>query len=291
VTGAASILAPGAAPPATGAAPIIAPPGTPPSDQPNPNSTPVDVKWLGENPPDEIKGYVQNKGWKNPLEVLDGYRNLEKLVGSHRLAMPKDEKDAEGWGKVYDALGRPKAPTEYKLPVPEGHDGKFAEVAAGVFHKAGLSTKQATEIATWWNDAQTQAAKAEAEAFAAKSEQEIVALKGEWGGAYNERVETAKRGLRMFGIDGDKASALEKVMGTKGLMQFAYDLGFKISEHGAPGMESQQPGTGGALTPQQAQAEITRLKADVSWSKKYLEGDADAKRRMEQLQQWAYPSA
>jgi hypothetical protein len=59
----------------------------------------IDTKWLGETPDPELKGYVENKGWKDPVELLNGYRNLEKLVGQARIAMPKDENDAEGYAR------------------------------------------------------------------------------------------------------------------------------------------------------------------------------------------------
>src|SRR5437868_12698655 len=114
---------------------------TPSSDA---GSGAVDLKWLGDAAPEDVRGYVGNKGWRNPNDVIDGYRNLEKLVGSHRLALPKDENDAEGWNKTYDALGRPKTPAEYKI---DGGDPAFTKVASDWMHKAGLNTRQAQALA------------------------------------------------------------------------------------------------------------------------------------------------
>lgn len=250
----------------------------------------IDTKWLGETPDPELKGYVENKGWPNPVELLKGYRNLEKLVGQARIAMPKDENDADGYSKVFDALGRPKAPGDYKLPTPEGADPKFVEAASKVLHEAGLSTKQAQKVATWWNESAATAQKAQAEAVERQSAQDMEQVQKEWGGAYNERVETAKRGIRVFAIDSETATKLETAIGTKAFMEFAYRLGSAVGEHGgAAGLENGGPPSGGALTPAQAIAEIARLKADREWGKKYAQGDAEAKRRMEQLHKWAYP--
>jgi hypothetical protein len=263
------------------------PTGGTPTPSPTPTGTAPDVKWLGETPDPIAVGYVQTKGWKDPGQLLDSYRNLEKLVGENRIAVPKDEKDEAAWAKLYDSMGRPKSAAEYKLPVPEGQDGKFATVAADVFHKAGLSAKQAQSIASWWNETTVKAEAEQKQARETKQAQEVDQVKTEWGGAYGERLAIAQRGMRTFGIDGDTATKLEETMGSKWLMDFTYRIGHALTEHQAAGGDGAT--TPGALTPQQAMAEISRLKTDTEWSKKYLNKDATAVARMEQLHKWAYP--
>lgn len=263
---------------------------TPSSGTPTPSPTPTsanDVTWLGADAAPELVGYVQNKGWKGPRDVLDSYRGMEKLVGEKRIALPKDEKDEAGWNGLYDSLGRPKTPDEYKLPVPEGQDPKLAKHFSGVFHKAGLNAKQAQAITTEWNQLAAAAAKEQEAALVGRQEREMEAVKTEWGGAFNERVEIAKRGMRTFGIDGETATKLESTMGTKWLMDFAHRIGHALTEHKAEGEGALK---GGALTPQQALAEIERLKKDVEWGKKYVAGDVEARARMAQLHSWAHPS-
>lgn len=280
-------LAPGSTP-----TPSATPTPTP-SATPTPTPTPgvVDTKWLGENADPALVGYVQNKGWDGPRQLLDGYRNLEKLVGEQRIAVPKDEKDEAAWGKLYDSMGRPKAAGEYKLAVPEGGDPKFAGVAAEVFHKAGLSTKQATAIASWWNETTAKATKDQQTATETRQAQEVDQVKADWGGAYPERLATGQRAMRTFGIDAEAATKLEGAMGSKWLMNFMFTIGNALTEHKTEGAEGGGGGARmGALTPEQALAEIERVKGDREWSKKYVAGDRDARARMEQLHKWAYPS-
>lgn len=253
--------------------------------------TQVDTKWLGDDAPEDLRGYVQNKGWKHPREVLEGYRNLEKVVGTARLAMPKDENDIEGYNKVYDALGRPKTAADYKLPVPEGQDPAFAKAASDVFHKNGVTAKGAQEIAKWWNDQMGTAQKAQEERFQTDSAQAMQKLEATWGGAYKERVETASRAARQFGIDSATADTMERGLGTEKFMDLMWRIGHAIGEHGG-GAGLEQPGSGtGALTPEQAKSEISRLKSDAEFAKKYGNGDAESKRRMDQLHKWAFPGA
>jgi hypothetical protein len=285
-----------AAPPASGASAVVAPATVvvTPTDgsagaQPAPGS--VDLAWLGADAPDDLKGYVQTKGWKGAREVLDGYRNLEKVVGQARLAMPKDENDVDGYAKVYDALGRPKSAAEYKLPVPEGADPTFAKAASDVFHKAGLSTKQAGDIGKWWNETAAAAEKAAEEKYQVDSAQAMQKLEASWGGAYKERLETASRAARQFAIDADMADRMERSLGTEKFMDLMYRMGHAISEHGgAAGLD--QPGAGShMLTPEQAKTEIKRLQADPEWSKKYINGGALERQRMESLHKMAFPGA
>jgi hypothetical protein len=252
-----------------------------------------DYSWLGAEAPEELRGYVTTKGFKDARTLAESYQNLEKSLGAHRLALPKDEKDDAGWGKVYDAMGRPKTAAEYKLPVPQGADPKFAAAAAEVLHKAGLNTKQATAIATWWNEAQGNAVKLEAEARAGESQKQETELRAHWGGAWDQNLATAKRAAALFGIDPAAMDKLDGALGTRGTLELLHRIGGAISEHGGgAGLEGSNGGApqGSGMTPEQAKAEITQKRGDAAWAKKLLDGEAEAKARWDLLHKWAYPS-
>lgn len=250
-----------------------------------------DISWLGDGLSDELKGYATNKGWKAPKDLLEGYFNLEKAMGSHRLALPKDEKDEAGWGKVFDAMGRPRDAAAYKLPVPEGTDPKFAGVAGETMHKLGLTTKQATGLATWWNEQAATAQKTQLDARVAKSAEEETALRAHWGGAWDQNLAIGKRGAATFGIDMPMMEKLDAALGTRGTLELLHRIGAALGEHQLAGAENNDPArAGGAMTPEQAQAEIKRLNADAEWTKKYLAGGADENARMAQLFKWGYPT-
>jgi hypothetical protein len=82
----------------------------------------------------EVPGYIQKKGWSAPADIVQGYRNLEKLIGNEKVPMPKDEQDAEGWERVFTARGRPSTPDAYKMPDAD---------TAAKFDEVGLNTRQA----------------------------------------------------------------------------------------------------------------------------------------------------
>jgi hypothetical protein len=49
------------------------------------------------------------KGWRGPADMLTSYRALEKMLGSEKLPLPRDEADREGYERIYKALGRPES--------------------------------------------------------------------------------------------------------------------------------------------------------------------------------------
>jgi hypothetical protein len=240
---------------------------------------------------DELKGYAQNKGWKDPSSVVDSYRNLEKVHGVPRerlLKLPEKAEDAE-WGEVYNRLGRPSKADDYQLPVPEGDKGEFAKIAGGKFHELGLTKDQGQKLAKWWNDSLSQ----NKQTFEAQRTQalegELNALKQEWGQAYDQNVNIARKAMTTFGISNEKIESLEKTTGFTDLMKLLHGIGSKIGEDQFISGDSKAGF--GTMTPSAAESEIRTLRNDQSFVKDLLAKKADAVKRWDQLHQWAYGSA
>jgi len=245
--------------------------------------------WYDQIEDNELKGYVQNKGWKDPVELANGYKNLEKLLGGEKLPMPKGAEDKEGWARVYDQLGRPKTAEEYKLPVPEGDPGTFAKAASGKFHELGISQQQAEGLANWWNETQTGMQTQQQQQSAQKVEADLTALKGEWGGAYEENVNYGQRAAREFGLDATKLTAIENALGTGEMLKFMARVGRGLSEDTFESGGGQ--GNKFGMTPEAARDRIGALRNDTAWSTKYISGDADARNEMQKLMALAYPES
>lgn len=235
----------------------------------------------------ELKGYVQNKGWKDPSELAVGYQNLEKLLGGEKLPMPKGADDLEGWNRVFDSLGRPTAATDYKMGLPEGADPTFAKAASEKFYELGLSSKQAEALASWYNEQASSAQQSSMDNLAQQADQQLSDLRREWGGAYDENVELGRRAAREFGLGQDKLNALEMAFGTGDMMKFMAQIGRGMTEHNFEGGRS--PGSFG-MTPAAAQSRIAELRNDKQWASSYLNGNADARAEMARLMSLAYPS-
>jgi hypothetical protein len=242
--------------------------------------------WYDKIEDADLKGYVQNKGWSDPVELANGYRNLEKLLGGEKVPLPKGADDAEGWNRVYDSLGRPKDASGYKLSAPEGSDPAFVNEAAGKFHELGLSGRQAEQLAEWWASKQATAMDAFVQQGVQRAEQEVQGLRQEWGQAWDENVELGRRAAREFGLDQGKLAAVEQALGTGEMLKFMSRVGRGLVEHTFEGGKSTNSF---GMTPEAARQRVGALRGDPEFSSKYLSGNVDAKAEMERLMCLAYP--
>jgi hypothetical protein len=244
---------------------------------------------------DDLKGYVQTKGFKDPVSVLDSYRNLEKLVGvpKERLLKLPEKDDAPEWNEIYGKLGRPEKPEEYKLPMPEkGGSEEFSKWAQTTFHGLGLSRKQGEQLVAKWNEFQGGTQKSLSEAQAVKLEAENTSLKREWGAAFEQNAAAVEHAAKEFGMNEKQLLALKEVMGPSSAMKFLHAIGSKISEAPFLGTgDGGSRGNNGALTPAAARHRIAELGGDGDFMRRYAEGGASERAEMERLHKWGYPSS
>lgn len=273
---------PGAVPGSTSAS-LSAPP---------PAAVAAPIAWLTDADEGTV-GYVLNKGWQEPKQVLESYRNLEKLMGADRagntVILPKPDASPEEVGRFFDRLGRPADPAAYKIEVPkEGGDPEFAKGAAAKMHELGLSQKQGEALAAWWNEqagGSMASAKQQAEQTFQADDQ---ALRQQWGAAFTQELNKAQSAARALGVDEATIDNLQKSMGHKATMEFFNKIGNKIGESEfVSGQETRN--FNAAMTPGQAIARIAELKADRNFVARYVSKDAEAVAEMARLHGFAYP--
>jgi hypothetical protein len=274
------------------AAPAPAPAPAPASAAPAPAPA-FDWKTSGV---DEVGlALVNERQWKGPSDLVNSYRNLEKLTGvpaDQIVKIPKSA-DAAEWNAVYDKLGRPKDPAGYKLPVPEGSDGKFAAEVSKWMYEAGLPESAGRKMAEKWNSFVTESAKAEQARMAKVIEAEVATLKHEWGSNYQANSDMIDRAAQSFGMTQEQLGALKVALGPKAAMQFMFNIGSKVAvedkdlirnSDGSPAFQG--------MSPEVARAEIQRLQSDKTFAQQFNSQDPktrlDARERMRQLQRRGY---
>ena len=277
---------------ATSTAPA-APTGTQVASPSAAPAAPAAPSWL-EGADELTIGYVQNKGWTEPKQVLDGYRNLEKLLGADKannaVIIPKGDADPKEWNAVFDRLGRPSAPDGYKVELPQGGDKAMHEASLAKFHELGLTKSQGETLLNWYNNEVTQASQALEAQKQAAFQQDDVALRTEWGAAFTKNLAQAQAAARGLGLDAQTIDKLSDALGHRATMNLLQRVGSGLREDSLATSDSPS-GFGSAMTPGQAKAEIQALMSDRDFTQKYLSGDTTARQKMAALHSFAYPES
>ena len=77
--------------------------------------------------------------------------HAQSMVGAEKIPVPGKWATDDDWNQVYAKLGRPEAADMYEFETGEVElDQDFVNTFREVAHKAGLSNRQAQELAGWY---------------------------------------------------------------------------------------------------------------------------------------------
>lgn len=252
------------------------------------------ASWLGSFPAD-LKGYVELKGFKDPVALASSYKELEKAIGvpKEKLLRLPDKDDDPAWNDIFSKLGRPEKPENYEVKVPAGMPDDFAKWAQENFHKLGITKKQGETLAAKWAERiQTQQQEAVGKAEIAQADQ-LKALKTEWGAAAVQNAKIVDDFTAAAGIDAKTQEKIEAVLGVDGYSKLMHGIvqkfGIKLGEDQYHGPSGGGSNSFGVLSPNQAKARIQELQSDPEWTKRYTNGGEKENREFTQLFAWAYP--
>lgn len=236
----------------------------------------------------EVVGYITNRGLDKvdvkeaALRSIEAHRNAEQKLGAPAdklLRVPNDAADAEGWNKVWTALGKPKDAAGYDFTAVKGIDDDTANFVRDFAHRNNLPKGQGEALAAELqkrNAAAIAGPAAEKELTVARQRDE---LKSEWGFNHTANLLTAKHAAEKLGVSADAVAALEGQVGYKAVMQMFHKIGVAIGED----KFVTSPQTGITMTADGAQARIAELKSDKAWVERYQAGDKKAFQEMKDL--------
>lgn len=245
--------------------------------------------------PQDVAAFVQNKGWDNPLKVVDSYRNLEKTLGAERIALPGKDAKPDEWGAVWNKLGRPEAPDKYQFPKVEGVEMDKAKVdaVAKLMHETGVTQAQAEKLFGWYAGDMKAAIDGHKQSEETRKTQATEALKGEWKDKFDAQLDLAKRAFNSFADDKLKAYVAESGLGDNPeFIRMMNRIGAGMMEDSATGRAA----TGGFASgsPAAAQAEITQLRTDKDFMATLFNsnatGNKQAKEKWNNLHSMAFPN-
>ena len=144
--------------------------------------------------------------FKDVNSLAASYVNLQSHLGRDKIAKPVTDGD---WDDVYEFLGRPDSADKYEVTLPdnlpEQVSAQLNEEALSSFkqeaHKLGLNSDQVNSLVTW--QALNMGAQYEAlnEVQGKSIESGELALKAEWGRAYDQNLNFAKKAFAEYGGD------------------------------------------------------------------------------------------
>jgi len=220
--------------------------------------------------------------------------HAQSMIGADKIAVPGRWANDDDWNNVYTKLGKPEDAQGYKLELKEGTqvDKDMESWYRGLAHKAGLNDRQANTIFQEYmaKEAELKAANAPPspeDVEIIKGEAEI-ALKKEWGKAFDTKMNEAKGVLTEFAPkDFDQLLTKDGVpLGNdpvfiKTLANIGNYINSKLGEDKMIG-NKQQP----QYTPADAEKEIAALRGDPRdggpyWDKKH----PDHMRTVQQVQE------
>ena len=165
------------------------------------DAVPDERTWLDSLADDE-RGFVRNKGWSSPTDLLKSYRHLERKIGADAVRIPGPAAEPSDVAAFWSRLGHPESPEGYALPAPEDVPGYSDDMAAW-FRQAAHAVHMPAEMAQLLHDRYVErflqdARDADGEAYRRMQESEAE-LKAEWGAAFEHRRQLANRAIRALG--------------------------------------------------------------------------------------------
>ena len=205
--------------------------------------------------------------FKNIKDPFKSFYNTKKMVGANTVKIPTDTSTETEWNAFYDSIGRPKTPADYIMKRPddlpeEYWNPEFAKSAQELFHKIGLTPKQAQALFKFNTENVLNTLKEDNIATEAASQELKQELFREWGSAYDQKVHLGNCAIEE-GTEGNiefKERLLEKVNADPDLIKFAANIGSKFAEHKGPNF-------GAIPTPSDIKSQITTLEQNPLYLK------------------------
>lgn len=265
--------------------------GAAPGGTPAPGAGGDTGPWYNGKLDAELIGHLQNRGLadKDPvtvaIEMAKAHRASEKIIGvpaDQVLKLPKAD-DIEGWGKVYERLGRPSTADKYdlntvKLPNGDALPEAFASFMKQTAFQLNLSQDGATRMVSELLKQETKAGETAIAEKTATLARQKDALAKNWGQHFEANKFVASQAAQRLGLNANEINELQNLIGYDRIMEMFRAVGEQMGEdvfvRGAGNTG------GGVMTREQAIAKKADLMADGEWTKRYMNGGAAEKNEM-----------
>lgn len=268
--------------------------GSEPSSYEAPADAPVDAP-VEETPtipddnwysalPEEVQQWQEVQNSPDPATFFKQMGDMRSMIGRsirppgpdagkeawdkfHKNVMDKSphlmlKPDSENLDALYDQLGRPEAPDQYKIDEIDGMDNTAVDNFRPIAHKHGLTQKQFEGIVAEMTGITGQ----RNEQIMQEHQEQLQSLKGEWGMAYDQNMQLAEK------VRQDYFPQLQMPIEKMDAHSIAslHKLGKALGGEGVNLVK--ESGTNAAMTPSEAQDAINDIMSNTEhpyWNKSH----------------------
>ena len=144
--------------------------------------------------PDEYRGEKSLSNFRDMGDFVKSYLSAQKIVGADKIPVPNKFATDDDWKAVFNKLGAPETPDDYKYNFKEGEvDQELISSFNQHAHKLGLLPQQAESLIRYYND-MNEGSSIQAEERASETRLHTEnELKKEFGPQYVKRLDQAQR--------------------------------------------------------------------------------------------------
>jgi hypothetical protein len=228
--------------------------------------------------PEDIRGEKVFDRVSNFEGAMKSLASAEKMVGKDKIPIPTEASSEAEWDAYYVAGGRPETAADYNLARPEElpeeyYSQELASAAQELFHKIGLSKKQADMLFAFNNNSViAQLAKNTQDAELSATELKD-GLYADWGNAFEQKkhlgnvameeaASTVKDGVKV--VDPEfKERLVQKAGNDPDIIRAFANLGSKFAEAGSVTIDV-------IPTPGDIQVQIDEIVGSKAYSADYV---------------------
>jgi len=162
--------------------------------------------------PEDLRGDPSIKDFKSVADLAKSYTHAKSMIGNSIRIPTEDASDevknefyekiksvkgiikVDSTDSVYDYLGRPASPDEYKIEAGIDLDPEMSKQFKELAHQAGLNNEQVNKLVGF----EAARAQAQQEQLQHAQESAIKSLQSEWGPDYQNRLNGAKEAARAW---------------------------------------------------------------------------------------------
>jgi hypothetical protein len=168
--------------------------------------------------------------------LAKSYIHAQKMIGTDKVPVPREDWTDSDWDNFYNKLGRPESPEQYDLEKPEelpegmSFNEEYEEEFKKQAHKRGLSKAQANKMWKFLQDKSIENYSSAVESRKQANQEGWENLRKEWGKAFDSNVKLSEKVAAVAGPEFTEWAKKVGLWGEPQMVAFGAKIGKMLSE-------------------------------------------------------------